>query len=339
MYTRLAALQNWALFWNAAQKICGAIFAGSTSGRTIAGSLPPSSSVTRLSVPAAARITCLPVSVLPVKAIFAIPGCAVIHFPSSSSPLTALNTPGGRRSCTRSTSLRSHRGVKGEGLTMMVLPATSAGAIFHTANRIGKFHGTIAPTTPRGVCRLITLRSAVSSRTSSGRDCLAISRNHATEPYTSHSAIGRGLPCSAVNSARNSSAWASSRSPIAETMAWRSASGVADHPANAASAAATASSSWAEVATGTSAITSVVAGLYTGAVSCEVTDRPPIVIGNSAGRTRASASVDNIHLLQVRSSTGCETASTRCRPNRRMCRTGHQRDRGVASSPARSGGY
>jgi hypothetical protein len=41
--------------------------------------------------------------------------------------------------------------VNGDGLTIIVHPATRAGAIFHAASRIGKFQGTIAPTTPTGV--------------------------------------------------------------------------------------------------------------------------------------------------------------------------------------------
>lgn len=182
MYRRLAALQNWALFWNAAQNSWGATFSGSTSGSTIAGSFPPSSRVSRLRVPAAERMTCLPVSVDPVNAIFRRCGCSLIHLPSSSPPLTTLNTPDGSRSVTTSASLSVHSGVNGDGLTTMQFPLTSAGAIFQTASRIGKFHGVIPPTTPSGVYRVTTRRSGLSSMTSSARDCLAISRNQAMEP-------------------------------------------------------------------------------------------------------------------------------------------------------------
>lgn len=41
-------------------------------------------------------------------------------------------------------------GVCSAGLMTMQLPAASAGASFHTAIRIGKFHGMICPTTPSG---------------------------------------------------------------------------------------------------------------------------------------------------------------------------------------------
>ena len=42
------------------------------------------------------------------------------------------------------------RGVNGDGLSTIVLPASSAGAIFHDARTIGKFHGVMAATTPIG---------------------------------------------------------------------------------------------------------------------------------------------------------------------------------------------
>ena len=38
-----------------------------------------------------------------------------------------------------------------EGFRIMTLPVRSDGAIFPAARRIGKFQGTIAPTTPNGV--------------------------------------------------------------------------------------------------------------------------------------------------------------------------------------------
>jgi hypothetical protein len=51
--------------------------------------------------------------------------------------------------------------VNGDGLTTMQLPATSAGAIFQTASRIGKFHGVMPPTAPSGVWRVITRSGAL----------------------------------------------------------------------------------------------------------------------------------------------------------------------------------
>jgi hypothetical protein len=63
------------------------------------GSFPPSSSVTRLSVAAAADSnTRFPVNVDPVNVIRSIPECQVIHGPRLSPPVTTLKTPGGNNS-------------------------------------------------------------------------------------------------------------------------------------------------------------------------------------------------------------------------------------------------
>ena len=41
-----------------------------------------------------------------------------------------------------------------DGLSTTVLPAASAGPIFHEVMSIGKFQGTMAPTTPSGSRRV-----------------------------------------------------------------------------------------------------------------------------------------------------------------------------------------
>jgi hypothetical protein len=124
--------------------------AGSTSSRMMAGSFPPSSRVTRLRSGAAAAATCLPVATEPVKLILQGTGCEVIHLPSSSPPLITLSTPGGNTWESSSPIFRVVNGVYGDGLRIMVLPASSAGAIFQEARTSGKFHGVMAATTPRG---------------------------------------------------------------------------------------------------------------------------------------------------------------------------------------------
>ena len=45
-------------------------------------------------------------------------------------------------------------GVSGDGFSTIVQPAASAGISFHTAIISGKFHGTIAATTPTGSLRV-----------------------------------------------------------------------------------------------------------------------------------------------------------------------------------------
>src|SRR6266849_7538405 len=66
-------------------------------------------------------------------------------------PGITLSTPAGSpHSFAYSANFRSDSDVFDAGLTMTVLPHARAGAIFHTASISGKFHGTIAPTTPIG---------------------------------------------------------------------------------------------------------------------------------------------------------------------------------------------
>ena len=116
------------------------------------GDLPPSSSVIFLSVSAAPFMIALPVQVSPVNAILSMPGCSTIACPSfAPGPVRTFSTPGGRpTSIAISPSASAVSGVWLAGLTMMVLPHASAGAIFHTAMSSGKFHGTIAAQTPSG---------------------------------------------------------------------------------------------------------------------------------------------------------------------------------------------
>ena len=63
----------------------------------MAADLPPSSRCTRFSVGAAAAMIRLPVTALPVKLILSTSGLSTSAAPSSGlSPVTTLNTPGGR---------------------------------------------------------------------------------------------------------------------------------------------------------------------------------------------------------------------------------------------------
>ena len=119
------------------------------SSKTMFAALPPSSSVRPLPLPASSRWIALPTSVEPVNAILSTPGCATSAAPVRPSPVTMLTTPGGS-SAWRSTSQNSSAvsGVVSAGLSTTVLPAASAGAIFHASISSGKFHGMIWPATP-----------------------------------------------------------------------------------------------------------------------------------------------------------------------------------------------
>lgn len=62
----------------------------------MAGSLPPSSRVSFLSVPDADAMMALPVRSEPVKEMWATSGCSTIHRPSWSPPVTMFTTPAGK---------------------------------------------------------------------------------------------------------------------------------------------------------------------------------------------------------------------------------------------------
>ncbi len=158
------AEQIWPLLAKAPPKIPSATTAGSASSRMMAGSLPPSSRVTRFRSGAAAAATFFPVAMDPVKLIFRGTGWLVIQAPRSSPPLTTFRTPGGRTDRRSSPVLRVDSGVNGDGFRTMVLPASRAGAIFQKARFTGKFHGVMAATTPRGRWTTSTKASSSSWR-------------------------------------------------------------------------------------------------------------------------------------------------------------------------------
>ena len=112
------------------QNSCSATFSTSASASTIEASLPPSSSVMRFKSLLAPSMIFLPVAVEPVKVILSIPGWLVIIGPSSSGPVMMLTVPAGTTSLISSAMRSVVSGVKGEGLSTMVQPATSAGTIF-----------------------------------------------------------------------------------------------------------------------------------------------------------------------------------------------------------------
>src|ERR1700694_2853641 len=115
------------------------------------GLLPPNSSVTGIRFCDAYCMISRPVVVFPVNAILEIRLLEANGLPPSTpNPLTMLTTPGGSRSPINENRYRIDTGVCSAGLRTTALPAASAGASFQVAIRIGKFHGTISPTTPNG---------------------------------------------------------------------------------------------------------------------------------------------------------------------------------------------
>ncbi len=115
--------------------------------------LPPSSRWTCFSPSAAASSTFTPVSREPVSEITRTSGCLTSRSPTAPPPpWTMFTTPAGTPASSKSSVKRwPSAGVSVAGLKTTVLPATSAGVIFHDGIAIGKFHGVITPMTPIGI--------------------------------------------------------------------------------------------------------------------------------------------------------------------------------------------
>ena len=124
----------------------------SASAKTMLALLPPSSRVTRLICWAQPAMTERPTSVEPVKHTLRTSGWATKRSPITLPlPGRICSTPSGSPASRASSPMRSAlSGVSSAGLTTTVLPAASAGAKPQPAMAMGKFHGTMTPTTPSG---------------------------------------------------------------------------------------------------------------------------------------------------------------------------------------------
>ncbi len=148
---REPAQQTWPWLNQIASTTPSTAASRSASGKTMNGDLPPSSSVSFLPEPAVWRRISLPTSVEPVKAILSTSGWPTIAAPVSPSPVTMLTTPFGRPISSQILAKASAvSGVYSAGFRTTVLPAASAGAIFHASMRSGKFQGITCPQTPTG---------------------------------------------------------------------------------------------------------------------------------------------------------------------------------------------
>src|SRR5215470_6061610 len=117
------------------------------------GDLPPHSSDTRLRLDCPANcMMARPVAVEPVKAMQSTSMCSASALPAvGPNPGTTLNTPSGIPAwMASSATLSAVSGDFSEGLSTNELPPASTGANFQAAISNGKFHGTMAPTTPSG---------------------------------------------------------------------------------------------------------------------------------------------------------------------------------------------
>ena len=135
--TRVAAVQSWPALKRPAVEMPSTAAAMSTSSKTTTGALPPSSRWARLRSSAAALATAMPARVDPVMETSCGTLWRVSAAPVSRSPVTRLQTPGGKMSCIFSTIHTDEAGVVSDGLSTTVHPAARAGANFQTAIIIG----------------------------------------------------------------------------------------------------------------------------------------------------------------------------------------------------------
>ena len=96
--------------------------------------------------------TWVPTSVDPVKTTLCTSGCETNRCPTTEpDPTITWNSPSGRPASSASSPSRTAvSGVSSAGLSTTAFPAASAGAKPHAAMVMGKFHGTMIPTTPYG---------------------------------------------------------------------------------------------------------------------------------------------------------------------------------------------
>ena len=104
----------------------------SVSAKTMFGFFPPSSTATRFTVAAPARMIAWPVARPPVKLTMSTSACSVSGAPTDRpSPSRMLTTPcGAPASSSSRTSSTDVSGVTSLGLITTVFPAASAGATF-----------------------------------------------------------------------------------------------------------------------------------------------------------------------------------------------------------------
>ncbi len=197
----------------------------SASSSTMVADLPPSSRKTRFMVAAPFSMIRWPTAVEPVNEIMSTLGESVSSSPIRwSDDVTMLRTPAGMSvfSATMRPSSVAFHGVSGAGLSTTVLPVASDCPSLCEVTSKGKFHGTMAPTTPTG-SRQIRREStepwmlvASGSTVSHSNSSISLAgQANASEIGASSCGpfvVMRGQPTSRISSSRSSScsAWSAS---------------------------------------------------------------------------------------------------------------------------------
>ena len=193
--------------------------------------------------------------------------CAARASPAvTPRPGTTLSTPGGSPTSSAMSAIRNAlRLDSSDGLSTMVFPLARAGPILDSALNVGKFHGTIAPTTPRGTRTLSASVDGCDERSASVNlsHASAYQRMRVEATATSPRAPSTGIPISRASSNPSSSAWSSSASARAKRTCARARGPYSLHGplSNAVRAASTATSMSSASPQGTSTMPCPVAGL------------------------------------------------------------------------------
>ena len=179
------------------------------------------------------------------------------------------------------------RGVRSLGLRTNVLPQAIATGNIHIGIMAGKLYGQIPATTPKG-WRYISTSTLVATF-SRLRPCRCVvmpqaSSTHSMPRSTSARASASTLPCSSVTERAMRSLFSSSRCLKRKRIRPSGTPGVSRHASNALAASATARSTTSPPESGTLAITSPVAGLYTSSYSRTpvLSHRPPIKLSSAS---------------------------------------------------------
>src|SRR5262245_28169610 len=150
--TRLRAQQSWPAL---EKTLIGDLLAAcskSASAKLMLGDFPPSSKEIRLISREASSITREPTAVEPVKEILRTSGCVTSASPTAvPAPGRTWSAPAGNPASIAICAKRNAESGEGAaGLSTTEFPVASAGATFQQVMGNGKFHGTIAATTPIG---------------------------------------------------------------------------------------------------------------------------------------------------------------------------------------------
>ena len=241
-------MHDWPAKPNAALAILGTAARQSPSGSTTTAALPPSSSATFIFP--AQLLSCQPTSALPVK-------LSIFKRESERSPATCewskgitFTCPAGIPASSKtSASNNAESGVRGEGLSTIVLPLAKQGATLWATRFSGKLNGVMPRMTPIGNRRTNPkcpapglLASMLIPWPGSPRTWAAANWKVNRARSTSASANVTGLPASATITSTNSCRRLARRSQTAVSFSARSKAGIFRVFWNAECALATASS-------------------------------------------------------------------------------------------------